>query len=308
MELRRHVWTNLFRRRRSLFTDEARRCKQYLCHTGSYHFHSTNGSNRLRRMLHPSNVISVHGIELSQNPSALRSWSIHGRARSPSRRHKQCNTSDCQRHQRPGWAVSGRPGSPDYPRCCASPSLNSSITKILTRDQQILTVLIIGERNLASAQVRYQTEPMSSIGTFRLSSPDQRDILLKPSCATSGQWAPLAGGALALSEALRFALIGKRSKNLDPVGYPPLDAISRHPSDCSSRRTEGSNSSADRIRRTPSPANLERTITRTAASAANTSTASVESHQTDIALQPLAQTHTRRSRESFNLPARSVTT
>jgi hypothetical protein len=47
-----------------------------------------------------------------------------------------------------------------------------SLTKILTFDQQILAVLIIGERNLASAQVGYQTEPMSSIGTFRLSSPN----------------------------------------------------------------------------------------------------------------------------------------
>lgn len=57
----------------------------------------------------------------------------------------------------------------------------------------VLAILIAGERNLFSSQVRYQTEPMANVGMFTSEKYDN-PLLNNP----LGQWAPVAGTAFAV--------------------------------------------------------------------------------------------------------------
>jgi len=96
----------------------------------------------------------------------------------------------------------------------------------------------------------------------------------KTSRITPGQWAPLAGGALALFEALHFRLNGKRKSHISED--LSLGSLSQRPLDHSPRRTEDpSPSSVNEMTRNPSSASLERT-TQAAASSTNTPAVSTE--------------------------------
>lgn len=86
----------------------------------------------------------------------------------------------------------------------------------------VLAILIIGEINFFSKQVRYQTEPIASIGTlcdhpFGL-VPHIADNL----CPVVGQWAPIAGTVLAALGSLYLLLAGKTApEKMDPTASPP---------------------------------------------------------------------------------------
>lgn len=72
----------------------------------------------------------------------------------------------------------------------------------------VLAILIFGERNFFSRQLRYQTEPIASIGRlFRLAS--QLCILLTFH-SFQGQWAPIVGTGLAALGSLYVLLIANK--------------------------------------------------------------------------------------------------
>lgn len=115
---------------------------------------------------------------------------------------------------------------------------------------------------------------------------------------TSGQLAPLAGGALALLEALHSALVAQKSHTSE---HSPLEDLSQRSSDYSFRRIEYSGTLPDTMTRTPSPASLEMTI-ETTASVASITAAYVATPQTAASsMQSLPPTHTRCSRDRFSL-------
>ncbi|KFX87620.1 hypothetical protein V490_08122 [Pseudogymnoascus sp. VKM F-3557] len=64
----------------------------------------------------------------------------------------------------------------------------------------VLAILIIGERNFWSEPIKYQTEPIASIGEYSVSVGDVADFL--------GQWGPIAGTVLAVLGSLYLLLAG----------------------------------------------------------------------------------------------------
>lgn len=129
-----------------------------------------------------------------------------------------------------------------------------SIRRICTNPQlQILAVLIIGERNLFSTQVDYQTEPMVSIGKFIHWHTNACD-LLTTFCA--GQWAPIVGTGLALFGSLYVALAAGDPETPEES---PTNGSPRPRSNCSPHGQESPRRPTNDLARTETHATLEGT-------------------------------------------------
>jgi hypothetical protein len=84
----------------------------------------------------------------------------------------------------------------------------------------VFAILVIGERNFFSRQVKWQTEPFSSIGISALFYNLYRLILL------IGQWAPIVGTGLAVLGSLYVLVIG----DLATLKKPTNETIEIRPS------------------------------------------------------------------------------
>lgn len=81
----------------------------------------------------------------------------------------------------------------------------------------LLAIIIIGERNLFSSQLRYQTEPIASIGTLLQLFPFFLSLLTEY-LQLVGQWAPCTGAALSVLWA--YCADGGSDKKDEPTDEP----------------------------------------------------------------------------------------
>ncbi|KAL9108847.1 MAG: hypothetical protein Q9227_006378 [Pyrenula ochraceoflavens] len=107
----------------------------------------------------------------------------------------------------------------------------------------ILAILIIGERNFFSSQVRYQTEPMASIG----------------------QWAPILGTGLAAMGSLYLLLAADVAKEENPKLYPQHCNCSHHHHESSDQSSVHSRAYDDHMQGITGPITMSSPITSLAA-------------------------------------------
>ncbi|KAL9085263.1 MAG: hypothetical protein Q9165_007697 [Trypethelium subeluteriae] len=112
-----------------------------------------------------------------------------------------------------------------------------SVVEVPVFSGAVLAILILGESNFFSDQVKWQTEPIRSIGKW--TPPVHRARLLTNLTHYTGQWAPIVGTGLAALGSLYVLLAG----NEDVVKAAPSADTPIHHCNCSHHHLEHNQSS-----------------------------------------------------------------
>jgi len=113
-----------------------------------------------------------------------------------------------------------------------------SVVEIPVFGGLVLAILVLGEKNFFSDQVRYQTEPMFAVGTYPARPPGrpppifrccEEDANISPYPPPTGQWAPIVGTAFAAFGSLYLLLAETVREETKSTELPTRPCTCQHP-------------------------------------------------------------------------------